>query len=263
MKTVRAFLKAFADRHTYDFRNNLYLWFGVLWGLPVPFYYLLLTRGGPPSSADGMIEGPWMKLFFMAHPVMFGLVFGALGSMRLKLEQENERLIRELREQAWVDPLTGLYNRRFVMEEFRNILRRAVRSGDPVRAVLFDLDGFKAINDREGHLVGDRVLQSAATALRKGIRQGDLLGRFGGDEFLLVAMGDAAAVQEIVERCQKSVQGATGLTISAGVAEVVAPGESPESLIRRADEDLSASKQVAYETKGLMRRQSGEVDDKR
>ena len=261
MKTVRAFLKAFADRHTYDLRTNLYLWFGLLWGLPVPFYYLLLTRGGPSPSGAGMLEGPWMTVFFMAHPLMFGLVFGALGSMRARLERENERLIQELRAQAWVDPLTGLYNRRYVMEEFRNILKRAIRSGDPVRAVLFDLDGFKAVNDRQGHLAGDRVLQSAATALRNGIRQGDLLGRFGGDEFLLVAMGNAASVQEIVERCQKAVQGATGLTISAGVAEVVTPGEDPESLIRRADADLAASKQVTYETKGI-RRRSGELDDK-
>ena len=263
MKTIRAFLKAFADRHTYDLRTNLYLWFGLLWGLPVPFYYLLLTQGDAASSTTRMIEGPWMKVFFMAHPLMFGLVFGALGSMRVKLERENERLIQELRAQAWVDPLTGLYNRRYVMEEFRNILKRAARSGDPVRAVLLDLDGFKAVNDKQGHLAGDRVLQDAATALRNGIRQGDLLGRFGGDEFLLVALGDAAAVQEIVERCQNSVQGATGLTISAGVAEAVKPGEDPESLIRRADEDLSASKLASYETKGLKRRQSGEVDDKR
>jgi diguanylate cyclase (GGDEF)-like protein len=199
----------------------------------------------------------------MLHPVLFGLVFGALGSMRWRLEQENERLIRELRAQAWVDPLTGLYNRRYVMEEFKNMLRRAVRSGDPVRAVLFDLDGFKAINDKLGHLAGDVILQQASTALRGSIRQGDLLGRFGGDEFLLVAIGDPASVQEIIGRCQKAVQGATGLTISAGVAEAIDPGDAPEALIGRADVDLAASKQISYETKGLQRRRSGELDDKR
>jgi diguanylate cyclase (GGDEF)-like protein len=263
MKTVRAFCESFADRHTYDLRTNLHLWFGLLWGLPVPFYYLLLTQGEPSTPAAQWLDGIWMRTFFMAHPVMFGMVFGALGSMRARLERENERLIGELRAQAWVDPLTGLYNRRYVMEEFRNILKRAIRSGDPVRAALFDLDGFKAVNDKEGHLAGDRVLQKAAMALRDGIRQGDLLGRFGGDEFLLVATGDAASVQDIVERCRKSVLGATGLSISAGIAEVLIRGEDPESLIRRADADLAASKQVSYETKGLKRRQSGEVDDKR
>ena len=263
MKTIRGFLKAFSDRHTYDFRTNVHLWFGLLWGLPIPFYYLVLTRGDPSTGIARVLESGWMRVFFIAHPILFALLFGALGSMRWRLEQENDRLIRELRAQAWVDPLTGLYNRRYVMEEFKNILKRAIRSGDPVRAVLFDLDGFKAVNDKLGHLAGDVVLQKAAGALRSSLRQGDLLGRFGGDEFLLVATGEAAAVQEIVARCQKSVQGATGLTISAGVADVMARGEPPEALISRADADLAASKQIAYETKGLQRRGSGEVDDKR
>jgi len=263
MKTIRAFLKAFADRHTYDLRTNLHLWFGLMWGLPIPFYYLFLTRGEPSTGFGRVLESGWMQAFFIAHPILFALLFGALGSMRWRLEQENERLIKELRAQAWVDPLTGLYNRRYVMEEFKNILKRAVRSGDPVRAVLFDLDGFKAVNDKLGHLAGDEVLQKAASALRGSLREGDLLGRFGGDEFLLVATGNAVAVQEIVARCQKAVQGATGLSISAGVAEVMVKGEPPEELINRADADLSASKQVAYESKGLLRRGSGELDDKR
>jgi len=263
MKTIKAFLRSFSDGHTYDLRSNLHLWFGLLWGLPIPAYYLLLTNGTPSGGFAGVLGTWWMRALFMAHPILFALLFGALGTMRWKLEQENKRLIQELRAQAWVDPLTGLYNRRYVMEEFSNILKRAIRAGDPVRAVLFDLDGFKAVNDKEGHLAGDRVLQNAAAALRRSIRQGDLLGRFGGDEFLLVAMGDAASVEEIVGRCQQAVQSATGLTISAGLAEVTAPGEAPESLIRRADEDLAASKQVSYESKGIQRRRSGELDDKR
>ncbi|HZL72665.1 MAG TPA: GGDEF domain-containing protein [Planctomycetota bacterium] len=263
MRTIRAFLKSFSDPHTYDLRTNLHAWFGLLWGLPIPFYYLLLTHGEPSTGIAHAVESVWMRAFFVAHPILFGLLFGALGTMRWRLEQENERLIQELRAQAWVDPLTGLYNRRYVMEEFKNILKRRIRSGEPVRAVLFDLDGFKAVNDQQGHLAGDQVLQKAAAALRSAIRQGDLLGRFGGDEFLLVAIGDLASVQAIIGRCQLAVQGATGLTISAGVAEVMTPGEPPEALISRADVDLAASKQVSYESKGLHRRGSGELDDKR
>ena len=253
-RTVRGFFRAFGDRHTYDLRTNTHIWFGFLWGLPVPFYLVVLGGGESTTGLAQFFHTSWMRGFFLLHPVFFALVFGALGTMRWHLQKENMRLIEELRGQAWEDPLTGLYNRRYVMEEFRNILRRNLRTGDPVRAVLFDLDGFKAVNDTQGHLAGDKILQSAASGLRASVRQGDLLGRFGGDEFLLVALGDAMAVHEIIKRCQAAVQAATGLTISAGVAEVETPGDGPEALIARADADLAASKQTVYETKGVKRR---------
>jgi diguanylate cyclase (GGDEF)-like protein len=254
MRTIRAFLRAFGDRHTFDPRSNVHLWFGLLWGIPIPLYLLALTEWPHDSGLSEFIHSTGMKAFFLVHPLLFALVFGALGSMRRRLEQENARLIQELRGQAWVDPLTGLYNRRYVMEEFRNILKRAARSGEPIRAVMLDLDGFKAVNDRQGHLAGDVILQKAAAALKGSIRQGDLLGRFGGDEFLLVAMGDASAVKDIVTRCQQAVLAASGLSISAGVTGAATPGEEPETLIRQADVDLAATKQVAYETKGIKRR---------
>ena len=253
-RTVKGFFRSFGDRHTYDLRTNYHIWFGLLWGLPVPFYLVVLGGSVTPTGVTQFFHTPWMRAFFLLHPVLFALVFGALGTMRWRLQNENTLLIEELRSQAWEDPLTGLYNRRYIMEEFRNILRRNLRTGEPLRAVLFDLDGFKAVNDTQGHLAGDKILQSAATALRRSVRQGDLLGRYGGDEFLLVALGDAVAVQEIIKRCQAAVQTATGLTISAGVAEVVTPGESREALISRADTDLAASKQIAYDSKGIKRR---------
>lgn len=253
-KTVRTFFRSFADPHTYDPRTNIHLWFGFLWGLPVPFFLLLLTSGARISESTELIRSPWVRAFFFVHPLLFALIFGALGTMRRELERENARLIEELKGQAWVDSLTGLYNRRYVMEEFRNILRRAARSGDPVRAVLFDLDGFKAVNDQHGHLAGDQVLQKAATALKSTIRQGDLLGRFGGDEFLLVTAGDAKSLRDIVARCGEAVLKATDLTISAGVTAVAATGEGPEALIQRADLDLAEAKRRRYETKGIVRR---------
>ena len=155
--------------------------------------------------------------------------------------------------------MTGLYNRRYVMEEFRNLLKRAARTGEPARVVLFDLDGFKEVNDTLGHLAGDTVLQKSAAARRGAVREADLLGRCGGDEFLMVAGGDAASVSRVVERCREAVEKAAGLTISAGVAEVAARDEAPETLIERADADLSASKRATYETKGLHRRGEPEV----
>jgi diguanylate cyclase (GGDEF)-like protein len=254
MRTDRAFFRSLGDLHTYDPRRNLHLWFGFLWGLPIPVFFLLLTGGGVGPGVSDLVHNPWVRAFFLAHPLLFAVLFGALGAMRRDLEKENARLIEQLKGEAWTDPLTGLYNRRYVMEEFRNILRRALRSRDPVRAALFDLDGFKAVNDRQGHLAGDVILRKAAEALRVSIRQGDLLGRFGGDEFLLVTLGDAATLGEIVARCSEAVFRATGLTISAGVTEVAAPGEGPEALIERADVDLAEAKKWRYETKGIARR---------
>jgi diguanylate cyclase (GGDEF)-like protein len=254
MKTVLAFFRSVADRHTYDPRANAHLWFGFFWGIPIPMFFLILTERADDPAMSDLIHSPWLLGFFLLHPPFFAWVFGVLGAMRRELEKENARLIEELRAQAWVDSLTGLYNRRYVMEEFRNILRRASRSGAPVQAVLFDLDGFKSVNDVHGHLAGDIVLQKAAAALKGAIRLGDLLGRFGGDEFLLVTQGDAHTTREIVARCGQAVLDASGLSISAGVAGVAGPGDTPEALIQRADDDLSESKRRRYETTKVTRR---------
>ncbi len=100
----------------------------------------------------------------------------------------SERVDRERRTTylAHHDPLTGLPNRAHLLEHLDLELRRARRSGGSVAAVLLDLDGFKAINDRLGHAAGDAALCEAARRLRSAIRAGDLLGRLGGDEFLVV-----------------------------------------------------------------------------
>lgn len=250
MRIVRTYLRAFAKSFTYDARRNIYLWFGLLWGLPIPLFSIALDL----SLAGGSGRGPLqaiashpIHLFFLAHPFLFGLVFGAMGTVRHDLEIENRRLIDNLTGLATTDPLTGLYNRRYVLDELRRAVLRAQRTDSMFALVLFDLDKFKQVNDQQGHLVGDRVLQGAAEALLSVTRQGDVLGRYGGDEFLLITYGDLASAGSLPDRANESVRQRTGLSVSAGVARFPEEGSSPESLIETADKALAGIKTRRYE----------------
>ncbi|OMQ15726.1 hypothetical protein A7K94_0207505 [Modestobacter sp. VKM Ac-2676] len=160
------------------------------------------------------------------------------------------------------DELTGLPNRSHLLEHLDLELRRAQRSGTSVAAVLIDLNGFKAINDRFGHAVGDAALVGAASRLRGAIRAGDLLGRLGGDEFLVVlaglppttgvppgtpgTAGGAISAEETVRRVQEHLRTALGqplelagatlrLSGSSGAAFFPRDAHDPATLIARAD----------------------------
>src|SRR6185295_14149274 len=106
---------------------------------------------------------------------------------------------------ATTDTLTGLHNRRYVLDELTKALQRARRSEQRFAVVLFDLDGFKQINDTLGHAAGDAVLRKAATALLGITREGDVLGRYGGDEFLLITYGDLPSAQSLPARADEAV----------------------------------------------------------
>jgi two-component system cell cycle response regulator len=163
-------------------------------------------------------------------------------------------LIQSLTDLATTDPLTGLHNRRYVLDELVKALQRARRSEQPFGVVLLDLDGFKQINDSQGHAAGDIVLKKAATALNGIIREGDVLGRYGGDEFLLIAYGDPIAAGMIPERADLAVSRSAGLAISAGIAWYPKDGRTEEELVDRADTLLAEAKKKRYEARGTTRR---------
>jgi diguanylate cyclase (GGDEF)-like protein len=107
---------------------------------------------------------------------------------------------------ATVDPGTGVFNRRYAQESLKLEVTRARRSGEPLALACCDLDHFKSVNDTHGHAAGDRVLKDCATALRTALRAGDIIGRWGGEEFVVIARNtDAAQALVLAERLRRAV----------------------------------------------------------
>jgi diguanylate cyclase (GGDEF)-like protein len=256
-RIVRSYLAAFGRPFTYDVRRNVYLWFGLLWGIPVPIVSIALdlslcaVPGRSPLTA--VLEHP-VHLFFLSHPVLFALIFGAMGTVRHALEEDNARLIASLTDLATTDALTGLHNRRYVLQELEKALLRSRRMEQRFAVALFDLDGFKQINDTRGHGAGDVVLKKASEALQSVTREGDVLGRYGGDEFLLITYGDLASSSSLGERADEAVQRSTGLGISGGVARFPEDGGTSSQLLEHADRLLAVEKEQRYAKKGTTRR---------
>lgn len=253
MELIKTYLRAFGQSYTYNPGRNLYLWFGVLWGLPIPFFSLYLDwglGGSTGRSLAGVLANHPIHLFFLVHPLLFGIVFGGMGTVRRNLEEDNEKLIETLTELATTDPLTGLYNRRFVLEELKNMLLRSHRTGAPAGVVLFDLDNFKEVNDRQGHFAGDRVLRDVGASLKSVLREGEVLGRYGGDEFLLVLQGDATAARRLADRALNAIWDGVRQRATAGVASRPEDGDTPEALIAAADRDLGEAKARVHAVRG-------------
>lgn len=153
---------------------------------------------------------------------------------------------------AAVDPLTDAYNRRFGLARLREEFSRAVRAENPLGVLMLDLDHFKAVNDTYGHLVGDRVLRAVAGACRRVVREGDVLVRYGGEEFLVLLPGAGPEdVRQVGDRIRRAVgetlvaDGASqiAVTISLGGATFRDATDSSDTLIALADAAL-------YEAKG-------------
>ncbi len=176
-----------------------------------------------------------------------------LRGLALEREVERRKIAQaELEAQASLDPLTGLFNRRH-LEVLSEELNIALASGRPVSLMMFDIDGFKRINDSYGHGAGDRVLVTIAGELTRNARRADVPCRYGGDEFLVLlidmdahAAGAAAErLREVVSASPVSYDGSEiPVTISAGVASADLDRNTPlNELIERADKALYAAKQ--------------------
>ena len=165
---------------------------------------------------------------------------------QVQINRIRKQVAEEFYKLAFLDPLTGLFNRRYIEQCLANEIARSQRHSSPLTVVVFDLDAFKHVNDGHGHSVGDRVLREFAERLTKATRGADVTGRYGGDEFLAVLPEcTSEGVEPILQRLDHLQVEAYGEKLpfcySAGWTEYV-PGESIDRFLKRADETLYANK---------------------
>lgn len=167
--------------------------------------------------------------------------------------EERERLAGELQRLATVDELTGLFGRRHFLSLANRELARQRRVDSPISLMMLDLDHFKQVNDTHGHAIGDAILRALADVLRAGLREMDVAGRLGGEEFtVLLTAADAGAAVEVAHRlrtamAERVVSTQSGdpvsCTVSIGVAQRTAE-EPLDALLNRADAALYAAKRA-------------------
>jgi len=215
-------------------------------------YILLLTaRAKMEEVVEGLEAG---ADDYLTKPFEASELRARLRTAARILELQ-ERLLesrRELEVLATHDPLTQLWNRRAILERLSREWARSLRENKSVAVLLADVDRFKEVNDRHGHLVGDLVLCEVARRMTAALRPYDLLGRFGGEEFLVALSTDAPeSVGRVAERLREAIAAspfsAEGLEfpLSVSIGMAVAPAEpaaSPELLIHSADRALYRAK---------------------
>lgn len=166
------------------------------------------------------------------------------------LLRENLQLSLEM---AITDPLTGLYNRRYMESHLSTLVQRAADRGKPMSLLIMDIDFFKSVNDTHGHDVGDDVLREFGIRLQQNVRGIDLACRFGGEEFVVVMPDtDVAFAHNVAERLRKSIAATSfvvdggekslDITASIGITSLHAPDESVDQLLKRADQALYRAK---------------------
>ena len=217
------------------------------------FYAVMIVASVAWLGDEGLQRELFRLLFFSLLIAWFTVLGGYISGLRGKLRQANHDLTDALaraEELATTDSLTGCGNRRQVVSMLGLEAARAAR-GEPFCVCMADLDHFKSINDRRGHAAGDQVLVAFATAARRALRPTDSLGRWGGEEFLIVLAQTARAEAEkiaerlrgLIEACAIPALPDVRVTVSIGVAEHT-PGETALQTVERADQAMYAAKQA-------------------
>jgi diguanylate cyclase (GGDEF)-like protein len=221
---------------------------------------VLALRSPSSSSVSGVAVLSFAKTPVLNEPTR-ALVDEICGLVEVGLERELFRHAADLDkdvfyEQAIHDPLTGLYNRQYLADAARRLCALDDRSLRPGIAVLMiDLDHFKKVNDEFGHNVGDQVLKHVAQSITAGSRRGDIVVRYGGEEFVVVLAGvDFTIAQSVARRIRASVAAPGSecpeITASLGVA-LRAQAEGFEHLVERADKAMCMAKAAGRDRVGI------------
>lgn len=192
------------------------------------------------SSENSFSKESTDKLTFFSHS--------------LSLAFRNAITHNQMQKLAAIDGLTGVYNRRFGAIRLQEEYGRSIRANLPISILLFDIDHFKNVNDTYGHLIGDRVLMSIAKTAMAAIREGDVLLRYGGEEFLCILPGanqnDARLIAErirvmVMDSVVKNVDQEIKVTISVGIATFPSPDiDNCEQFIQLADSAMYTAKET-------------------
>jgi diguanylate cyclase (GGDEF)-like protein len=214
----------------------------MLHGLIFPVQIPLMMM---QPAGQGLASTSWVAI--LALETLLYMIASAFIVLAMAKER-NEKIHKTA---ATVDPLTGIANRRAVVANGANLIRRIARPGRPFAALMFDLEHFKKINDQFGHATGDSALIVFAQTLTANLRSTDVLGRLGGEEFAAIlpnmnadeALAAADRVRRAFMEAAKQIDGHPVLaTLSAGVAVTTDSTLSIDGLLSRADEALYAAK---------------------
>ncbi|HEY4294183.1 diguanylate cyclase [Luteibacter sp.] len=221
-------------------RGSRHAWFFLAGWTP-----LLILTALCGAQQQGMLAGaPWLPDAAIAMGAFEAIVLSiGLSDRALTIRHDRDRA----RQLADSDPLTGLLNRRAWTEAALEVLDQGLAR--PVAVLFFDLDHFKALNDRHGHAAGDEALVAVAAALRQELRPSDLVGRYGGEEFVALLQGVerenamiiATRLCRRVHRLEVHVSTTDMLTVSIGVA-MRTPADTMQSLVERADAAMYSAK---------------------
>jgi diguanylate cyclase (GGDEF)-like protein len=212
---------------------------GAVFLFPIPIASMMPHETGVITLTTG-----WLAVFILE------MLLYAVGTAFIVLVLTKERTLRMHKTAALTDPLTGLFNRRGLMEAARDLAEKHARkAGKPISMLAFDLDHFKSINDRFGHAVGDDVLKLFAATANTSLRLTDFVVRLGGEEFAAIMPGTleeglvvAERVRTAFETAARTVSGCyIGATVSAGVASH-ANATDIDALLARADAALYVAK---------------------
>lgn len=219
-------------------------------GLFTPALYLLAGFAYPPWSLGRLLGAFWggvlvlaplvlgRNLDFWPHFAVSQVILSSLTFLLARFREAHGQM-RFWKEQALTDPLTGLPNRRALEMAMEREAARVERGERPFSLVLVDLDDFKRVNDTHGHQVGDRILKEVAQYLVAHVRQGDLVGRWGGEEFaVILPRTEGKEAVQVADRLREGLK-TLGITASFGVAVY---GGDPRDLFQRADRALYQAK---------------------